>query len=144
MGLDMYLRARRHLSYDDVRRNTLIQEFNVPDGWETNEVSFEVGYWRKANAIHKWFVDNIQSGNDNCGEYYLNKVDLQTLRDLCTRVKAEPDKAQELLPSQSGFFFGSTQYDEGYFHDIDQTIAIIDRVLNCNDAGFDYYYSSSW
>ena len=26
----------------------------------------EVGYWRKANAIHKWFVDNVQDGNDDC------------------------------------------------------------------------------
>jgi len=144
MGLDMYLRARRYLSYDDNRRNSLRHEFQVPDDWETNEVSFEVGYWRKANAIHKWFVDNIQSGNDNCGEYYLSKVDLQSLRDLCMQVKAEPAKAQDLLPAQSGFFFGSTEYDEGYFADLDHTIAIIDSVLNCEDTGFDYYYSSSW
>ena len=144
MGLDMYLRARRYLSYDDNRRNSLRHEFQVPDDWETNEVSFEVGYWRKANAIHKWFVDNIQSGNDNCGEYYLSKVDLQSLRDLCMQVKAEPAKAQDLLPAQSGFFFGSTEYDEGYFADLNHTIAIIDSVLNCEDTGFDYYYSSSW
>ncbi|NDB81606.1 MAG: hypothetical protein EB127_02470 [Alphaproteobacteria bacterium] len=144
MGLDMYLRARRYLSYDDNRRNSLRHEFQVPDDWETNEVSFEVGYWRKANAIHKWFVDNIQSGNDNCGEYYLSKVDLQSLRDLCMQVKTEPAKAQDLLPAQSGFFFGSTEYDEGYFADLDHTIAIIDSVLNCEDTGFDYYYSSSW
>jgi len=144
MGLDMFLKARRYLRYDDDRRNSLREEFKVPDGWETTEISFEVGYWRKANAIHKWFVDNIQSGNDNCGEYYLSKVDLESLRDLCLQVKAEPDKAQDLLPAQSGFFFGSTEYDEGYFHDIDQTIAIVDSVLNCEDTGFDYFYSSSW
>ena len=60
MGLDMYLKARRYLRYDDDRRNSLREEFKVPDGWETTEISFEVGYWRKANAIHKWFVDNIQ------------------------------------------------------------------------------------
>lgn len=144
MGLDMYLKARRYLRYDDDRRKSLREEFKVPDAWEATEVSFEAGYWRKANAIHKWFVDNIQSGEDNCGEYYVNKVDLKMLRELCLEVKAEPDKAEKLLPSQSGFFFGSTQYDEGYFHDIDHTIAIIDSVLNCENTDFDYHYSSSW
>ncbi|NBP15803.1 hypothetical protein EBU95_15675 [bacterium] len=144
MGLDMFLKARRYLRYDDERRKSLREEFKVPDAWEATEVSFEVGYWRKANAIHKWFVDNIQSGDDNCGEYHVNKVDLKMLRELCLEVKAEPDKAEKLLPSQSGFFFGSTQYDEGYFHDIEHTIAIIDSVLNCENIDFDYLYSSSW
>jgi hypothetical protein len=108
MGLDMFLKARRHLRYDDERRKSIREEFKVPDAWEATEVSFEAGYWRKANAIHKWFVDNIQSGDDNCGEYYVNKVDLEMLRTLCKKVQAEPDRASELLPSQSGFFFGST------------------------------------
>lgn len=144
MGLDMYLKARRYLRYNDERRKSLREEFKVPDAWEATEVSFEAGYWRKANAIHKWFVDNIQSGNDNCGEYYLSKVDLESLRDLCLQVKAEPDKAEKWLPTQSGFFFGDTSYDEGYFADLDHTIAVIDSVLNCENTDFDYYYSSSW
>ena len=26
----------------------------------------EVMYWRKANYIHNWFVENIQNGSDDC------------------------------------------------------------------------------
>lgn len=25
----------------------------------------EIGYWRKANHIHKWFVDKVQGGDDD-------------------------------------------------------------------------------
>jgi len=142
MGLDMYLRAKRFIRHDDELVHTLQEKFDSP--WPVNDISFEAGYWRKANAIHKWFVDNIQSGEDNCGEYYVNKVDLKNLRDLCVKVKTEPDKASELLPTQGGFFFGDTSYDEGYFYDIDQTIAILDSVLECENTDFDFYYSSSW
>jgi len=144
MGLDMFLKARRFLRYDDEHRKSLKGEFKVPAEWDATEISFEVGYWRKANAIHKWFVDNIQRGIDNCGEYYVNKVDLESLRNLCLQVKDDPDKAQELLPTQGGFFFGDTAYDDGYLADLDHTITVIDSVLNCENTDFDYYYTWSW
>jgi hypothetical protein len=28
----------------------------------------EVACWRKANAIHQWFVGNVQRGKDDCQE----------------------------------------------------------------------------
>ena len=48
----------------------------------------QVGYWRKANAIHAWFERKCGEGEplDNCKEYYLNKEDLIELRDLCKKV----------------------------------------------------------
>lgn len=56
-----------------------------------NKVSYiieEVAYWRKANQIHKWFVDNVQDGNDDCGSYYVSREKLQELLDLCKKIKA--------------------------------------------------------
>jgi hypothetical protein len=50
--------------------------------------------------------------------------------------------ASELLPSQSGFFFGNTEYDEYYFGDLIQTIEIIEDCLSDDDAEFEYH--SSW
>ena len=32
----------------------------------------QVGYWRKANQIHNWFVENVQDGEDDC--CYHNEV----------------------------------------------------------------------
>jgi hypothetical protein len=102
----------------------------------------EIGYWRKANAIHKWFVDNIQKGQDDCGEYFVFPNQLQKLKDLCLQVIEDGNKAPELLPTNSGCFFGSTEYDEYYFDDLHETVKIIDEALLDPEGA--YYYSSSW
>ena len=63
-------------------------------------------------------------------------------------VKEQKDKAPELLPTQSGFFFGGTNYDEYYFESNDYTIGIIEEILKeVNERGYlpeEYYYQSSW
>lgn len=40
-----------------------------------------VGYWRKANQIHKWMVDNVQDGADDCKEYFVSEEKLKSLLD---------------------------------------------------------------
>jgi len=67
---------------------------------------------------------------------------LETLLELCRKVKADNSLADSLLPSASGFFFGGTEYDEWYFNGIDNTIQILEEALEDDRA--DYYYSSSW
>ena len=80
-----------------------------------NTIVEEVAYWRKANAIHKWFVDNVQSGKDDCDSYEVSREQLVKLLGDCEQVKAHNELAEELLPTQSGFFFGSIEYDKWYF-----------------------------
>jgi hypothetical protein len=46
----------------------------------------EAGYWRKANAIHPWFVENVQDGNDDCKNYYVSKEDIEALLDTVNTV----------------------------------------------------------
>ena len=83
-----------------------------------------------------------QDGTDNCAIYCLYKEDLIALKNLCEDVLLEPERAEELLPTQSGFFFGPTEYDDWYFSDIKETIEIIDWALK---QDFDYFeYHSSW
>ena len=50
-------------------------------------IAEQIGYWRKANAIHQWFVDNVQDGEDDC-DYHreVTEEDLIALRDLCVDV----------------------------------------------------------
>lgn len=45
-----------------------------------------VGYWRKANQIHNWFVQNVQGGVDECDEYEVTKNQLLMLRNACAAV----------------------------------------------------------
>lgn len=43
-------------------------------------ISDNIGYWRKANHIHGWFVDNVQNGEDDCQEHLVSREDLQKLQ----------------------------------------------------------------
>lgn len=104
----------------------------------------EVGYWRKSNQIHNWFVDNVQGGEDECRPHLVSIDDLKKLRDLCNQVLQDPSKAPELLPTLSGFFFGGTEYDEWYFNDLKETINIIDKALGSVSEEDTFVYRSSW
>ena len=112
--------------------------------FEANSVEIELGYWRKANHIHKWFVDNVQNGVDNCGEYFVRKADLEMLLTVCEQVLKNVTNANTLLPTQSGFFFGSVEYDDWYIEDVQDTIEIIKRALSLDSKLIDFYYRSSW
>lgn len=135
-----------------------------------------VGYWRKANQIHQWFVDEVQDGIDECQTSPpIPREKLLELRNLCARILgkselvpgnittglqasaegwektkreglviANPELAQEHLPTQDGFFFGSTDYDEYYAHDLQHTISTIDRVLQKAPDDVVLFYHSSW
>ena len=150
MGLDMYLEKRTYVRQWEHQKPEEQYKVEVTKGGEPtnikpNKVKYiieETGYWRKQHQIHRWFVENIQNGTDDCGEYYVSKTDLETLLELCEKVKADNSLADELLPGASGFFFGGTDYDEWYFDGIDNTIEILKEALS--DTTADYYYSSSW
>lgn len=50
-------------------------------------ITEQVGYWRKANQIHNWFVENIQDGVDDCNYHReITEEDLGELLDVCQRV----------------------------------------------------------
>lgn len=108
-------------------------------------VNIEVtaAYWRKSNQIHKWFVDNVQGGNDDCGNYYVSKDKLKELRETCRQALFAKDPS--LLPPQAGFFFGSYDIDEWYWEDIKRTIKKLDRLFQLPDFDqLSFYYNSSW
>lgn len=156
MGLDMYLNARRYLSKhfnegDEQIAESISKHFPELGGrkgrWgdpsPVKEVHIEVGYWRKANAVHDWFVREVQGGEDNCAPYYVEREQLQELRDLCQKVLDDREQARELLPPAAGFFFGSTDIDEGYFSDLELTIQNIDNALSLPN-NWQIEYQSSW
>lgn len=153
------------------------KSFNYADKYGYERIMEEVGYWRKANQIHNFFVENVQDGEDDCS--YHNECTKEILEDLLDRcykvltgsimmlgqvknghqyvdgkwvdcmepgkVIINPEVAEELLPSCGGFFFGSTEYDEWYMQDIENTIKIIKNVLATTDFETQaIYYVSSW
>lgn len=47
----------------------------------------QVGYWRRANQIHNWFVTNVQDGEDDCDYHHeCTKEILENLLDTCKTV----------------------------------------------------------
>tara|TARA_R100000278_G_scaffold110920_1_gene88296 strand:- start:582 stop:1043 length:462 start_codon:yes stop_codon:yes gene_type:complete len=153
MGLDMYLTKETYVKRWEHQTDADLHEVSVKKGGEahptiqTNRISGvveEVMYWRKANAIHGWFVDNCQDGIDDCQRTHVSVEQLKELRDLCQRVIL--DKQPELLPPREGFFFGSKEVDDWYYSDLADTVAQLDKELDGkgDEYGVDYYYRSSW
>ena len=153
MGLDMFLMKETYIGagyeFNEVKGTVDITKYgkSVPINFNRlNTITEEVGYWRKANHIHNWFVQNVQGGRDECQRAYVSKEKLNELLITCKKVLVDPSKAPELLPTTEGFFFGGTEYDEYYFQEIENTIDIIEpllKELEENSMG-DVYYQSSW
>lgn len=157
MGLDQYLEARRFVSgysHSKPEEKELFKAITEAVGMSDKHderfatVSVNVAYWRKANQIHNWFVNNVQGGEDDCKTYFVSREKLLELENLCRRVaeSGEPEVAAKLLPTASGFFFGGTDYDEYYFQDVDWTAKRLAELASLPEGmnGFDFYYSSSW
>jgi hypothetical protein len=103
--------------------------------------------WRKANAIHRWFVINIQKGQDDCQEYNVTREQLEALQVKCAEVlryKGRESVAEIHLPTQDGFFFGSTEYDSRYYDNVQTTMEGITKILKHPKQNRRITYSSSW
>lgn len=194
MGLDMYL-TRKHYVGNKHRKPEQRLKLRFPksedgvflpikkDAIKTENISYieeEVMYWRKANHIHKWFVDNCQDGIDECQYTYVPRAKLEQLLDLCERVIQgsklvkgktvesigfekdattgqlrevpnlvdgqvieDPTLAKELLPTQEGFFFGATDYDDWYYEDTKRTAEVLREALKDESADH-FIYHASW
>jgi len=153
VGLDMYLNARRflwtgwkdHCEPDDDIADAIRAAMPDMGDMLPKYVIAEAAYWRKDNHIHKWFVDNVQNGNDDCGDYYVSREQLTQLANLCDQVLGNRSRAKELLPTQAGFFFSGTEYDEYYYKSLEYTR---DRLRQLTAKGsfpkWVFYYHSSW
>ena len=187
MGLDMYLeRYPRYKHYTPREACSVnyhlewaaeIKSLPPEKDWEAlNNMCKsreEIGYWRKANAIHKWFVDHVQGGEDDC-DYHEEVTEqiLLELKGICEEILnnckladgevieywdsnltphytsgmviSNPEICEALLPTQSGFFFGDTNYTKYYLDDVKDTLAIVDAALETDFERYAIYYVSSW
>lgn len=121
MGLDMYVKAKIYVGLSNMEnlRDGIVtlQKATAPLGM-LRELSYEFLYFRKANWLHKWFVDNVQEGEDDCGEYEIDVDTLEKVLAVIQEVLDDHSLAESLLPTQSGFFFGDTRMDESYFEEL--------------------------
>lgn len=187
MGLDMYLEKQTYIgnNYREKDEQIKIQMpksqkkalIKIADGEiktkRITNITEQVAYWRKANAIHKWFVDNVQEGNDDCESHSVHHDQITTLVGLCEKII----KGTELISGEitTGFTYtkeggkvANTQKGkilknpelaqellptaEGFFfgsYDYDQYYfddikATADQLKPLLKEKGDYYYQSSW
>lgn len=161
MGLDMYLTKKTYVKNWKHNEKDGVPEWDVSVKWYGKDVEMknvmyieqEVLYWRKANAIHGWFVDNVQGGHDNCDHYYVPIEKIEEILAICNQILSnvelkegkivDPSICEELLPTKSGFFFGSQHFDKWYYETIKKTRDTLTEELK-GDIICEYYYQSSW
>ena len=117
MGLDQYFYRRKK-------------------GEELKPDTEEELYLRKANHIRKWIVDNTDyNDDDDCRPFVLTKDKLEQLFQACNTVLADKKQADTVMPTSSGFFFGSTDYNDWYFSVVEEVLDVINGWLS--DVDFD-------
>ena len=162
MGLDHYLYKKTYVQNWKYMNPEQLHTITVKKGGKKRKdikperISYiieTICRWRKFNALHKWFVDNVQGGCDDCKEYH---VSIDKLKELITVLKqvithkpvnggiVDEKMLESLLPTTSGFFFGCVEFDQYYFNNVEKTIEILEDVLVENNECGDFYYDSSW
>jgi len=150
MGLDMYLYKKTYVQ--QWKHNKPEDQFKVTvkRGGKAYKainpklicyVTEQVGYWRKFNALHNWFINECAEGVDDCKDVYVSETKMEELQEVLHKVQADNKLAEELLPTADGFFFGGTQYDEYYFEEVSKTLELVESLV---ETGGDFYYQASW
>lgn len=117
---------------------------------EKGRYSYQVGYFRKFNALHGYIVRRFARGIDHCQVIKISETRReQLLKDLKEVLNAKDNysTAEKLLPARSGFFFGSTAYDEYYYDDVKDAIELfekIGKVMQENKSKYELVYQASW
>lgn len=150
MGLDMYLEAKLHLPPYSAELAPVRQAIGQAIGYtpptekpdndatlmEITGVIVRVGYWRKFDPLHQWFVSNVQEGHDDCRPAYIAPDVLVELEEQLDQVSDDPESASEHFISE-----GDEPLDEG---EIDYTLKVVVQAKKLQERGWDIYYRASW
>ena len=122
MGLDMYLQAEHK---------------------QTGEVRL-VHSWRKANQIRQWFVTRFDQDDDAQLKITLTGDDIDALISDIEQGLGDKQLAPNLLPTSSGFFFGSTDYDTYYFGELKDTLQYLKNDFEYDFDNEQLFYTEWW
>lgn len=120
MGLDIQFYKTKKQDWEKYQHN----ENPSTDG-STLSLS-EVAYFRKVNFLVRYF-----NYEDNLSLIEIDKHQIENLIDVCVEVlEAKNASVSEiLLPTTSGFFFGSTDYDRYYYESVEEVLLTFKDIL---------------
>lgn len=109
----------------------------------------EVAYFRKVNFLLPFF-----GYEENCSDIEISKEQVENLINTCEHILSSKksgldedtltELVQNTLPTEGGFFFGSTEYDEWYFKDVEYVLKQFTNVLNETDWENETLYMHCW
>lgn len=161
MGLDMFLIKRKKSSKkkdlwdfkDELvywRKANQIHRYFCNKGEEIDE---EISYKIKKEDLQELIdicnkiLKEVKTGPGKIknGTHYNSKTnEWEPIWENGTTI-LNKEICEELLPTQSGFFFGSTEYDEYYLDDIRKTKEELGKIIDTIDyENEDVYYLASW
>lgn len=126
MGLDQSMRALTKEQFESLTEHSN-SGIIVPDTVDAaiekvwgGETSLPEPFWigRKENHIQAWVERVVGEEPPNCGFALVSRADFASLVETLGKVLDDHDLAEEEMPTQTGFFFGNTDYDEYYFGDL--------------------------
>jgi len=149
MGLDMYLEAKLHLPPYDTGLAPVREAIGRAIGYtppkekpgsdatlmEITGVTVRVGYWRKCDPLHQWFVSNVLESYDDCRAAYVSPEVLAELEERLGLVSDDPGRASECFVSE-----GDEPMSES---DIDYTLKVVVHAKTLQERGWDIYYRAS-
>ena len=127
MGLDIrFEKAKRHRVEETEERlneiekelenanNSSVKEFNsLQNEYDELNPWKEVAYFRKVNFLLPFF-----EYCEDCSRLEIDDYKIDELLFKCKQVLEDHSLAETLLPTQGGFFFGNTEYNDWYFEDV--------------------------
>lgn len=127
MGLDIrFEKAKRHrVEETEERLNEIekelenanyssVKEFdNLKNEYDELNPWKEVAYFRKVNFLLPFF-----EYGENCSRLEIDDYKIDELLFKCKQVLEDHSLAETLLPTQGGFFFGNSEYNDWYFEDV--------------------------
>ena len=99
-------------------------------------------YFRKVNFLFKYYEDRGKMYEQWYA--FTDADDIDDLIDRCEQVLKDHSLAHSLLPTQSGFFFGGTDYDEWYFSDVQDCLNQMREYRKLLTDGVTGYVIFSW
>lgn len=102
-------------------------------------------YFRKYNFLYGWVRRKLKLPElKNCEHYKITRPMVNDLIDDITKVLSDHSLAEKLLPTEDGFFFGSTEYDDWYYEDLadakQQLSELLAKMSNGEPADFWSWY----
>jgi hypothetical protein len=131
--------------YGQVGKINTVRQVKNKAGILSWVIRTESMYWRKENHIHAWFVDNCQGGVDDCGTYPVDSDYIEEFIVIASDILKDRSLASELMPTQSGFFFGGTEYHKWYFEALKSTRTVFRKLLKpSTKKNWSLFYHASW